>query len=309
VKAPLVSVLIPTFNRKDVLGLAIESALAQTVTDIEVLVSGDGCTDGTGDVVQSYRDPRVVWHDWPKAPGFGYANRNRSLRQARGTFIAYLSHDDLWLPDHLERLTSLLTATGAEWAYSQPIAVTRSGRISPKVFDLRDAPTRRLWRERHIGYVSITHVVHRRSCLDDHGYWNERVPKGGDWELWMRILDGGDWRRFAFDPMPTSLHFVASWHPTHNWRRRVLARVEAWERPGAPQLRVAVPPGVTEQEAVCREMARSPDEWVAGLRRGVARELQGGGILARPLSTVLDILRRYRRRLTARAVRWPPYAA
>jgi hypothetical protein len=56
-------------------------------------------------------------------------------------------------------------------------------------------------------------------------------------------------------------------------------------------------------------MARSPDEWVAGLRRGVARELEGGAILARPLSTMLDILRRYRRRLTARAAHWPPYAA
>ncbi len=306
---PLVSVLIPTFNRRDVLGFAIESALAQTLPDFELLVAGDGCTDGTADLVRSYRDPRVVWHDWPKAPGFGYANRNRSLRQARGTFIAYLAHDDLWLPDHLERLTSLLTATGAAWGYSQPLLVARSGRITPVAFDLRDPPTRRLWRERQIGCLAIANVVHRRACLDDHGYWNERMAKGGDWELWQRILDGERWQAIAFDPAPTSLHFVANWHPPDSWRRRVLERVDAWETPGSAQLKPVVPPGVTEQEAVYRAMTQAPADWVAGVRRGVARELHGGRIFSRPLTTALDVLNRYRRRLLARPARWPPYAA
>ena len=174
-------------------------------------------------------------------------------------------------------------------------------------FDLRDPRTRRLWRARHIGHVASTSVVHRRACLDAYGYFNERVERGGDWELWMRILDGGEWRAFAFEPTPSCLRFVANWHP-RNWRNRLLDRVAAWERPGAPELRPTVPEGVTEQEAICRAMLRAPVEWVAQLRHGAARELDGG-FFGRPASTALNALQSCRVRLIDRRQRWPPYVA
>jgi glycosyltransferase involved in cell wall biosynthesis len=302
---PLVSVLLPTHNRADVVGYAIESVLAQTLGDFELLVAGDGCTDGTADVVQSYRDKRLKWFNWPKSPGFGYVQRNRALRQGSGRIIAYLAHDDLWLPDHLERAAAMLAA--AEWSYSRGLDASPQGLMTPQTFDLRDPLTRRRFQEHRLGYLSLSQVVHLRSCLDRYGYWHEQIPRTGDWELWMRILNGGKWQRFAYDPTPTSLHFVAAWRRGETWRRRILRSVQQWEGSPAPELMVHVPDGVAEQEAVWRAMSAAPLEWTAGVRRAIADADRRP--FARPLSTILMTLAAWRQRLGKRPPAWPPYTS
>src|SRR5438094_3337882 len=112
------SILTPTHNRADVLAFAIRSVMAQTETDWELFIVGDGCTDNTAAVVAEFNDPRIRWLDLPKGPGFGYRNRNLAFRQMRGHYVALLGHDDIWLPDHLTLLSHGLEQSGAEWAYS-----------------------------------------------------------------------------------------------------------------------------------------------------------------------------------------------
>lgn len=286
--SPRVSILLPTHNRRELVRWAIESALAQTLEDFELLVSGDGCTDDTGNLVRGYGDPRVVWFDWPKAPGFGYASRNRTLRQAQGTFIAYLADDDLWLPDHLERLTACLDESSAEWAYSRPLDVSAAGQITPKIFNLHDARTRRMWLTQHVAYLPSPNVVHRRSCLERYGYWDEDVVRSGDWELWMRILSGGQWLNFCYESTPTSLHFTADWRRTHvNWRMQLWRLARAWDGDQAPALNVSVPEGLPEQELISRAMQRDP-QWVQQLRRAVDIELDQRAAFALPLSQTIE---------------------
>jgi len=225
----------------------------------------------------------------PKAHGFGYANRNRTLRQARGTFIAYLADDDLWLPDHLERLTACLDTNNAEWAYSRPLDVSVAGQITPKILNLHDARTRHMWLTQHVAYLPSPNVVHRRSCFERYGYWDEQIVRSGDWELWMRILAGGQWLTFAYESTPTSLHFTADWRRPHvNWRMPLWRRMRAWDGDQAPALNVPIPEGVPEQDVIWRAMQRDPHDWARQLRRDVDLELDRRALFALPLSQTIE---------------------
>jgi len=134
--APRFSVLLPTHNRDDVIEYAIRSCLWQTEQDFELLIVGDGCTDRTSEVVSHFNDARIRWFDLPKAPLSGYANRNTVLRQARGHFIAYAQHDDIFFPDHLSRLAATAERTGVQWCYSRPLWVEPDGVLAPFAIDL-----------------------------------------------------------------------------------------------------------------------------------------------------------------------------
>jgi glycosyltransferase involved in cell wall biosynthesis len=102
---PAVSIVVATYNRSNVLRLAIESARAQTFGDWEMWVVGDACTDDTETVVTSLRrdDERIHWINLTTNNGDQAVPNNEGVARATGRHIAFLNHDDLWFPDHLER--------------------------------------------------------------------------------------------------------------------------------------------------------------------------------------------------------------
>ena len=105
---PLFSVIIPTFNWSSALALSLRSVLAQSHADFEVLVVGDGCTDDSEAVVRGLGDPRLRWFNLPDNIGSQWAGNNLGLAESRGEYIAYLGHDDLWHPDHLQTAADLI---------------------------------------------------------------------------------------------------------------------------------------------------------------------------------------------------------
>lgn len=290
---PQFSILLPTHNRADVLPFAIQSVLAQTLRDYELLIVGDGCTDHTAEVVRGFDDPRIRWFDLPKAPNTGYANRNVALRQARGELIAYMQHDDLWLPDHLELLSSCLEHRKAELAYSQLLLVSPDGIIMARVINLNDPHTL----ERHMAIktgLGTTCVIHRRSCFENYGYWDERLPFAGDTELWNRIIEGGGRSNFAYLPIPTSLHFLANWH-RQSWKNKLKLKVYRMEGSLPSELTIHIPPGITEQEAIWREMDRDMFKWTYQLRQAIQLELDRRASAAYPSTLLAFIDAQYKR--------------
>ena len=269
--APRFSILIPTHNRSRLLRLAISSALAQTEGDFEILVVGDGCTDDTADVVASFADSRIRWLDLPKAPYFGYANRNIALRQATGSHIAFVTDDDLLLPDHLALLALTLEESGAEWAYSRPLWVTEDGLVVPFPSNLLNADELELFLNDR-NHIPSSCVVHRRSCLDKYGYWPEDIPSGGDWRYWIRIVEGGGRTILACCPTPSVLHFNAAWRTrpeTQMAQVKAAREIAACSNWWPATLNVAIPPGRPEQE-VFYDLIRQ-EGYVERLRRDVTR--------------------------------------
>ncbi|HEY7448175.1 MAG TPA: glycosyltransferase family A protein [Vicinamibacterales bacterium] len=260
-RSPRFSIVLPTHDRADVLPYAIRSALCQTVDDFELLIVGDGCTDKTAEVVASFHDPRVRWFDLPKAPGIGYANRNVALREAQGQYVAYLAHDDLWFPDHLERLGALLDSTGAEFAYSRGLGVGIDGRIRPYWYNLQ-IPTHQagLWRGESA--ITMCTVAHTRSCLTRYGYWDETLLRSGDIVMWHSIVAGGHFKNLTFLAEPTALHFVANWRNTaqHRARSRLTSFLfqHAFRGVLADALSLPVRAGETQQESAWNHLTSDP---------------------------------------------------
>ncbi len=127
--APAVSVIIQTFNRSNILEYAIGSVLRQTFTDWELLVMGDGCTDDTEEVVARFTDPRIRFVNLAERVGDQSGPNNEGVRRARGRYVAYLNHDDIWLSDHLEKTVAALDNSDADLVFTIQFEADPDGRV------------------------------------------------------------------------------------------------------------------------------------------------------------------------------------
>ncbi|MBK6325619.1 MAG: glycosyltransferase [Chloroflexi bacterium] len=197
---PAITVLIATYNKSSALRYAIDSVLWQTFTDFECWVIGDGCTDDTAEVVTAYDDPRVKWYNLPQNTGDQSEPHNEGLRRAQGQYIAYLNHDDVWLPTHLQTLVTHIEKTGADFVFSilEWIIPGRDPYVLIPDYPVAPIPP------------EATATLHRKNVIDTIGYWRhpEETYSFPRADYFRRAQFSG--KRFELVPALTALKFGIS---------------------------------------------------------------------------------------------------
>jgi hypothetical protein len=185
VRRPAVSIILPTFQRREYVCRAVRSVFAQHYRDWELIVVDDGSTDGTDKALRQF-GPRLRYL-WQENRGASAA-RNAGLKLARGDIVAFLDSDDRWLPDHLQTVVAMLERSpDAVLACTTP-RFRIHGRARVDEAELVDALPL-LVVENWIGYPSGTAV--RRDELAAVGSFDERMFVLEDGELWLRLAARG----------------------------------------------------------------------------------------------------------------------
>ena len=186
---PRFSVIMPTHGDRPTLPFAVQSVLAQTEQDFELVISGDGAADSTRAIVRELAaaDERIRFNDFPKGEQRGELNRGRSVASSRGKFVAYLPDDDLWMPQHLAVLGEALEEV--DFAHTMGISVARDGTAITDVFDALVFPDATALRNNTFAIRNCV-AGHRRDAYDalPHG-WRLSAPYAPDTFMWLQFLD------------------------------------------------------------------------------------------------------------------------
>ena len=205
--APLVSVIIPTYNRASTLRRTVDSALAQTYQPLEVIVVDDGSTDATVEVLRSYGD-RI--HAISQPNGGPSAARNTGAKAANGEWLAFLDSDDVWKPEKIERQIRMVgdQAPGIDCCMANAAIINEDGSPGPTTFDVSGVGTRQsdgywlnpaaLFASRFILFNQVALI--RREAFVRVGGFNPELRLLEDHDLAFRLALGGPWA-FVADPL------------------------------------------------------------------------------------------------------------
>ena len=187
-RTPDVSVVIPTRDRGDVLGLTLASALRQLDVEVEVIVVDDG--SAVAPAVPGMDDPRVRLFREDRSAGVSAA-RNRGITEARGAWVAFLDDDDLWAPDKLVRQLQAAGGSGQAWVYGGDVNVDADLRVltggpPPDPEEVVAA----LPRYNPVP-TGASNVVVSTEALADVGVFDLTLKRTEDWDMWIRLARMG----------------------------------------------------------------------------------------------------------------------
>lgn len=213
---PLVSVVIATYNMGQYLGEAVESVLGQTWKNLEIIIVDDGSTDDTPDVIKRFKNNRRVRYISTENQGQPRA-KNRGLKEAVGEYLGFCDADDLWQPDKLQLQMPAFLDSNVGVVYSDVKYINENGfevnKIQP-YSRFSGHVTKQLMIKNFIPFGT---AIIRRECVEKNGYFDQDLPMGIDWDLWLRY--SVDWN-FNYIQHKTYAYRIWSGQMSNNYRGR-----------------------------------------------------------------------------------------
>ena len=181
---PLVSVIIPTFNRWPMVGAAVDSVLVQSFSDFELIVVDDGSTDRTAAQLARYGSTLRIFSMPKKGVS---AARNTGVSQSLGHYIAFLDSDDLWRPGKLARQTAFMVEHAkVQICQTEEIWIRNGIRVNPKA--VHQKPSGEIFeRSLDLCLVSPSAVMMTRELYQRLGGFDETFPVCEDYDLWLQV--------------------------------------------------------------------------------------------------------------------------
>lgn len=194
---------IPAYNAGDTLGGAVESALGQTVGDLEVVVVDDGSETPAAEVLADVRDPRlrVVRHERNRGLS---AARNTALDATRTALLSQLDADDTWAPEYLEAVLPCFDDPDVGLAYTDAQIVHGDGSLEPYLTSHLDHPVDRFPELTEINPIAALTVTMRTAAVRSAGGYASWLWGGQDYHLYLKLAAAG-WR-FAYVDRPLALY-------------------------------------------------------------------------------------------------------
>lgn len=197
---PLISIVIPSYNHAPFIGETIASVLSQSFSDIEIVITDDGSTDGTVDVIRAVQDPRINLYVFEENRGAAVA-LNASIQRSQGEFVCYLSSDDKFLPGKLERQLKFMRENADVAAtFGMPLFIDERGlpldeneQFNGQIFRTplsENLSSREDWLRRFFIYGNcLCHptAMVRRSIYDSIGLFDPRFANLPDFDMWVRL--------------------------------------------------------------------------------------------------------------------------
>ncbi len=181
---PLVSAIIPTFNRMDTLTRSIRSVLDQTFKDIELIVVDDGSTDSTPELVRKMSGSIVYLYQAHQGVS---SARNRGIMASSGDLVAFLDSDDEWKPEKIEKQLQLYDGTDKDFICHTNELWMKHGQVVNQKKIHQKQGGRFFERALERCLISPSSVMISRTLLDTVGYFDESLPAAEDYDLWLRI--------------------------------------------------------------------------------------------------------------------------
>lgn len=183
---PKVSVIIPTYQHADFVGEAIDSALAQTYTDYEIILVNDGSTDGTREIVVAYGNQiKYIYQDNRGLP----AARNTGILASKGQYLSFLDADDVWLPNKLKLEVEFLDTYPSVKLVCSNYSYFGS-RKGPRRTGFEGIPLTSGYGLKELFFknpILPSAVLVRKSCLEKVGLFDESMIQCEDLDMWLRI--------------------------------------------------------------------------------------------------------------------------